>query len=158
MHPSSQPHAWFFEFFDFPGSPGNFSRILRRLTAVAEELTNVSICIGMYVSEVTVLSVILCMLTISALCGSYRSCQLSPSAKSAHWTSGGSEAIGVESIAKKVRLCMFFYFCKTPSASCFVANVRNVCRINEEVLISKRQQKISIQNLNVIISFIFGYW
>ena len=37
---------------------------------------------------------------------------------SAHWTSGvekmaGSEAMEVESIAKKVRLCMFFYFCKT---------------------------------------------
>ena len=43
MHPSSQPHAWFFEFFDFPGSPGNFSRILRRLTAVAEELGTLSI-------------------------------------------------------------------------------------------------------------------
>ena len=47
---------------------------------------------------------------------------------------------------------------RAPSAPCFVANVRNVCRINKKVLISNRQQKINSQNLNVILSFIFGYW
>ena len=43
---------------------------------------------------------------------------------------------------------------RAPSAPCFMANVRNVCRINKKVLISNRQQKINSQNLNVIISFI----
>ena len=44
---------------------------------------------------------------------------------------------------------------RAPSAPCFVANVRNVCRINKKVLISNRQQKINSQNLNVII-FLFS--
>ena len=44
---------------------------------------------------------------------------------------------------------------RAPSAPCFVANVRNVCRINKKVLISNRQQKINSQNLIVII-FLFS--